>query len=140
MTSPVAWESLVEGLGPEPWTVGPISLTDVVRYQGASGDFNPIHHDVDFAQASGFTRPLVVGMYQAGVLNTYAAEWLGPENVRRTKVRWKTPLFPGDLITCSGKVARKYQEHGERRVDVELVCTNQTGAVAVEGAMTFVVP
>src|SRR4051794_1671258 len=98
------WTSLVEGQGPAPWTVGPITLTDVVRYQGASGDFNPIHHDAEFAQASGFAKPLVVGMYQAGVLNTFATNWLGPENVRRTKVRWKTPLFPGDVITCSGKV------------------------------------
>ena len=134
------WEGLAEGAGPPPWTVGPITLTDVVRYQGASGDFNPIHHDPDFARGSGFERPLVVGMYQAGVLNTYATRWLGPENVRRTKVRWKTPLFPGDTITCAGKVARKYEADGERRVDLDLVCTNQDGAVAVEAAMTFVVP
>ncbi len=134
------WTSLIEGAGPEPWTVGPITLTDVVRYQGASGDFNPIHHDADFARASGFPQPLVVGMYQAGVLNTFAANWLGPENVRRTKVRWKTSLFPGDVITCSGTIARKYREAGENRVDLELRCTNQAGAVAVEGSMTFVVP
>jgi acyl dehydratase len=33
---------------------GPITRTDIVRYQGASGDFNPIHHDDDFAKSAGF--------------------------------------------------------------------------------------
>jgi acyl dehydratase len=37
-------------------TVGPLSRTDFVRYAGAGGDFNPIHHDEPFAQAAGRAR------------------------------------------------------------------------------------
>ena len=134
------WDSLVEGEGPAPATFGPITRTDVVRYQGASGDMNPVHHDEPFAKEAGYASPLVVGMLPAGVLGVLAAEWLGPDNLRRFKVRWKEQVWPGDVLTLSARVAKKYEEGGERRVDVDLVCTRQTGGVAVQGWATFVVP
>ena len=43
------WEQLHEGSAPQAREYGPITRTDMVRYQGASGDFNPIHHDTAFA-------------------------------------------------------------------------------------------
>jgi acyl dehydratase len=101
---------------------------------------NPVHHDETFAKKAGYPAPLSVGMFQAGVLMTWATNWLGPENVRRTRVRWKAPVFPGDVLECSGKVARTYEEGGERRVDLDLRCCKQDGEVAVEGWATFVVP
>jgi acyl dehydratase len=101
---------------------------------------NPVHHDEEFAKKAGYPAPLAVGMFQAGVLNSWVADWLGPENLRRTKIRWKEAVWPGDLLTCSATVVRKYEENGERKVDVELVCTRQTGGVAVQGWATFVVP
>ncbi len=142
------WEDLEEGAaGPEPLVVvRPLTRTDFVRYQGASGDMNPVHHDEEFARAAGYAAPLGVGMFAAGVLDAWAARWLGAENVRRTKVRWKEQVWPGDVLTCSGKVVRRYVEGAggggpeERRVDVELVCVKQDGGVAVLGWATFVVP
>jgi acyl dehydratase len=124
---------------PAPRTIGPITRTDVVRYQGASGDMNPIHHDEPFALAAGYSAPLVVGMFQAGVLADWAVEWLGAENVRGFKVRWKEQVWPGDILTFTGKAVRETHEAGERRVEVELVCTRQDGGVAVQGWGTFVV-
>ena len=47
---------------------GPVTRTDFVRYQGASGDMNPIHHDEVFARAAGFPSPFSVGMWQASLL------------------------------------------------------------------------
>jgi acyl dehydratase len=120
--------------------MGPLTRTDIVRYQGASGDMNPIHHDEPFAKAAGYPAPLAIGMLQASVLANWAADWLGAENVRKTRVRWKEQVWPGDTLSYSGHVARKYEENGERRVDLELACTRQTGGVAVQGWMTFVVP
>ena len=63
-----SWNDLAEGQELEPTVFGPITRTDVVRYQGASGDMNPIHHDEPFARAAGYSAPLVVGMFQAGLL------------------------------------------------------------------------
>src|SRR5580658_7886815 len=73
----------------EPLALGPLTRTDFVRYQGASGDMNPIHHDETVARAAGYEAPLGVGMFHAGAMAAHAAGWLGPENVRRTRLRWK---------------------------------------------------
>ena len=68
---------------PEPRTFGPITRTDIVRYQGASGDFIPLHHDEPYAQAAGYPSVFSVGMFTAGLLAGFAVDWLGPENIRR---------------------------------------------------------
>ena len=135
------WDELTEGQGPPPRVLGPITRTDFVRYQGASGDFNPIHHDEEFAKAAGFPTPFSVGMFQAGALGTYAAEWLGAENIRRFRVQFREQVWPGDHLECSAKVARKYEEGGERKVDLELVVIRrESGGAAINGEATFVVP
>lgn len=123
---------------PPPLVVGPLSMTDIVRYQGASGDFYAIHHDENFARAAGFASPIALGMMQAGMLATWATDWLGAEQIRRFRVRFVEQVWPGDTLTCSGVVQREYQEADEWRVDVELVCHRQTGGVAVLGWATFV--
>ncbi len=123
---------------PPPLTAGPLTMTDIVRYQGASGDMNPIHHDEIFARQAGFDSPLVLGMMQAGMLATWATDWLGAEKIRRFRVRFVEQVWPGDTVTCSGSVQREYEEDGEQKVDIELVCKRQTGGVAVLGWATFV--
>lgn len=125
---------------PAPTTYGPVTRTDFVRYQGASGDMNPIHHDEEFARAAGFPTPFSVGMFQAGLLASWATDWLGPENVRNYRVRFKEQVWPGDVLTCSGSIAREYDEGGEHKVDLDLTCTRQAGGVALQAWATFVVP
>ncbi len=133
------WAELREGNGPAPKQLGPLTRTDFVRYQGASGDMNPIHHDEPFARAAGFPSPVGVGMLPAGALHTWVAEWLGPENVRRVTMRWQEPVFAADVLTLKATLVKKYEENGERRVDVELVATKDNGAIAVTGFATYVV-
>jgi acyl dehydratase len=136
-----SWGELDEGSAPAPREYGPISRTDMVRYQGASGDFNPIHHDEEFAKSAGYPSVFSVGMLQAGILAGFATEWLGAKNVRRYSVQFREQVWPGDVVICSGKVTRKYEEAGERKVDVDLLCTRQaTGGAAIKGEATFVVP
>lgn len=123
----------------EPRTFGPITRTDIVRYAGASGDFNPIHHDEPFALAAGFPSVFSMGMLQAALLATYATDWLGVDTIRRYAVRFKDQVWPGDMLTCTGVVT------GVERVvggsgglfEVDLLCTRQTGAVVIKGSATF---
>ncbi len=133
------WDALSVGATAPARTVGPLTRTDFVRYQGASGDMNPVHHDEPFARAAGYGAPLGVGMFPAGVMATLATDWLGPENVRAFKVRWKEPVWPGDILTFEGRLTRKYEDQGERRVDLELVCTREGGGMAAQAWATFVV-
>lgn len=125
---------------PEPLVYGPVTRTDFVRYQGASGDMNPIHHDEEYARAAGFPTPFSVGMFQAGLLATWAIDWLGADNVRRYRVRFAEQVWPADTLTCSGTVDREYEVDGERMVDLELTCTRQNRGVAIKAWATFVTP
>lgn len=136
----VRWEQVAVGDTGDPWIIGPLDVGDFVRYAGASGDFNPLHYDGAYARAAGFPSVFAQGMFDAGVLATYAAVWLGPEGVRRFHARFVEVVWPGDTLTCTGEIVRIYAERDERLVDVDLVCAQQSGSVVVVGSATFALP
>ncbi len=131
----VNWSDVTVGLEAEPFEIGPVSRTDIVCYQGASGDMNPVHHDEPFAQSAGFDAPLGVGMYPAGAMHAWLAGWMGPERTRRARTRWKSAYFPGDTLSFTASVVSKDDE--KQTVEVEAVCVNQKGAVTMQGWATF---
>ena len=138
--SPPSGAELVEGTRADPRQYGPLSQPDFVRYAGASGDFNPIHFNDEFARNAGFPSVFSQGMLQGGILASYVTDWLGAENVRRFRVQFREQVWPGDVLECSATVVRRYDEAGEQRVDLELRCTRvETGGVAITGEATFVV-
>jgi acyl dehydratase len=118
---------------PPPLVVGPLTRTDLVRYQGASGDMQPVHHDEEFARAAGYDKPLSLGMLHAGLLGSWSSAWLGAEAVRRFRVRFSAQAFPGDTLTCTGSVTEERAD----AVDVELTCTTQNGDVVARAWATF---
>ena len=136
----VTWNEIDVGTAGPTWEDEPLTMTDIVRYQGASGDMNPIHHDTEFAQKAGFPKPFAVGMLQAGVLATWATDWLGALSVRRFKVQWREQAWPGDVLTYSGTIAAKREEDGQRLIDVEMAVTRQTGGIHLKGWATFALP
>jgi acyl dehydratase len=115
-------------------TLGPITVTDSVRYQGASGDMNPIHHDEAFARAAGHPATLTVGMYPAGVLASWVAGVHGPEKVRGLRFRFRAPVYPGDTLTLRARVVRE----GPEDLELELLAIKAGGEVAIQGAARFV--
>lgn len=131
---------LAVGDAPEPRTFGPITRTDIVRYAGASGDFNPIHHDEPFATSVGFPSVFSIGMYQAALLATFATDWLGADTVRRYSVRFKEQVWPGDALTCRGRVTSVESDADGLAVEVDLQCVRHTGGVAIAGSARFILP
>lgn len=121
------------------FVVDNLTRTDLVRYAGASGDFNPIHHDEQFAKMAGNPSVFGHGMLTAAFVGKCVTDYVGVENLRRYKVRFATRVWPGDTITCKGKVTRAYDEGGERRIDGEVVALNQKGEAAVTGSFTAAV-
>ena len=117
--------------------LGPISRTDVVVYQGASGDFEPMHHDEPFAKAAGLPAPIVVGMYPAGAMCAWATDWLGPRNVRQVDIRWRAPVWPGDVLTIDGVASQASVDGAHPRTLVDLTCTNQDGQLVLQGQVQF---
>ena len=131
------WDELHVGTECAPREYGPLTRTDFVRYQGASGDFNPIHHDDEFAQSAGYPTAFSVGVLQAGILASYATEWLGPRNVRKFGVQFREQVWPGDRLVCTGTVVDRDEE--ARTVDLALVVTRVGGGAAIRGTATFAV-
>jgi 3-hydroxybutyryl-CoA dehydratase len=81
-----------------PRQVGPVTQTDIVRFAGAGGDFNPLHHDEAAARAAGFPGVLAMGQFTAGALAGLLTDWVGIENVREFEVRFLSPVFIGDVV------------------------------------------
>jgi acyl dehydratase len=129
--------SLRIGDAPADLTDAPVSRTDIVRYQGASGDLNPIHHDDGFARAAGYDSVFSVGMLQAGVLAGHATGWLGTANLRRFYARFLEQVWPGDVLTYRAEVAEVRRDEQGTLVDLALTATRQDGGVHIRGEATF---
>ena len=120
-------------------TFGPVTLTDIVRYQGASGDMNPIHHDDEFARAAGFPAAIGVGMLGAGWLAAYCTEHLGEDTVRRFRTRFSAVVYRGDRLTASAKVVRLFQQDTESRAELSIRLRKDDGSVVIDGTAEFAV-
>ena len=120
-------------------TFGPVTMTDIVRYQGASGDLNPIHHDDEFARAAGFPAAISVGMLGAGWLAAYCTEHLGEDTVRRFRTRFSAVVYRGDRLTASAKVVRLFQQDTESRAELSIRLRKDDGSVVIDGTAEFAV-
>jgi acyl dehydratase len=126
---------------PPQFRFGPVTRTDLVRYAGASGDFNPIHHDEGFARRAGLPSVMAHGMLSAGLLASFVTRWFGPGSVRRYKVRFRDRVWPGDVLEAKGSVVREFATaSGERRAELALELVRQDGAVVVSGSAEVVAP
>jgi acyl dehydratase len=103
----------------------PISRFDLVRYAGASGDFNPIHWNERFAKSVGLPDVIAHGMYTMALAVQVLTDWAGdPGAVIEYGVRFTRPVVvpdpEGARLTVSGRVAG-VREDG--LLDVELTAT-----------------
>ena len=117
-----------------------VTRSHFVRYAGASGDFNPMHHDDSIATKVGYPSVFGHGMFTAGVLGHYLTDWVGVGNVRKYGVQFKGQLYPGRTLSFAAKVTRKYKEHDEHRIDATLTVTDDQGVVIVNGTATAALP
>lgn len=120
--------------------IGPITRTDIVRFAGASGDFNPLHHDEDRARAAGFPGVFAMGQMQAGMLSRLATDWLGLRAIRTYRVRFSAKVWPGDVLLLRGSEERRDREEetGEEVVHCVLEAVRQDGEVAVKAWVTAI--
>jgi acyl dehydratase len=101
-----------------------------VRYAGASGDFNPIHIDQDFAQSVGLPGRILHGLYTMALVaraQTEAAD--GPEKLKRLAVQFRGPAVPEAEITITSTV----KERRDNRAIVTVTAT-QAGKAVIRGA------
>jgi acyl dehydratase len=108
-----------------------LTRDSLVRYAGASGDFNPIHYRDDFAAAVGLPGVLAHGMLTMGVAVQVAADWVGDAGkVIDYGVRFTKPVVvdasAGAILTVVGKIGEIDLETREVRVDLTATFNDTT--------------
>lgn len=122
-----------------PLVVENLSRTDFVKYAGASGDFNPMHHDDTIATQVGNPSVFGHGMLTAGLMARVVKDWFGPEALRRLSVRFARQVWPGETLTFTAVVTGTRTEGGDGLVDLELKAANADGEEKLAGTATAVV-
>jgi acyl dehydratase len=117
-----------------------LSRTDLVRYAGASGDFNPMHHDEVQAKDAGLPSVFGHGMFTMGLLGKAVTDYVGVGNLRVYKVRFTKQTWPGETLATKVTVKKKYEEHGEHRVDLDCEVVNENGEAKVNGVAVASLP
>jgi acyl dehydratase len=128
---------LAVGQSREAVVVENLSRTQIVMYAGASGDFNPIHHDETFATQAGYPSVFAHGMLSMGLTGRLLTDWLGDGVLREFGVRFVRQVWPGDTLTAKGTVT---SIGADGRVAIEVVTTNQRGEPVVAGDAVAVLP
>ena len=117
-----------------------LSRTDLVMYAGASGDFNPMHHDEVKAKEAGLPSVFGHGMFSMGLLGRAITDYVGIGNLRNFKVRFTKQTWPGEKLTSKIAVTGKRKEDGENLVDLEVTLANESGEVKVAGNAVAALP
>lgn len=103
----------------------PITKLQLVKYAGASGDYNLIHTDDETARAVGLEGVIAHGMLSMAFLGEYLCWLAGPESVRRLSVRFVEMVRPGDTLTCRARVKERTTNDAGRRLHLEVWAENQ---------------
>ena len=123
-----------------PLVKGPIQQIQLTRYAGASGDFNPIHQDDEFAKAAGMGGVFAHGMLSMGFVAQALTDWAGAGRVRKLGVRFAGLVRLKDVITCRGRVVAKSSKDDLHLVEVEVWAENQKAEKIVTGRATVALP
>ena len=127
------WTTLQPGDTLPPLELPPITRLALALYCGASGDHNPIHVDTDFAQSAGMPDVFAHGMLSAPWLGRLLPNWVPKSAVRPGDVRFAAITHVGERISCTGKVAEKFEHEGRRCVRLHIATANQDGIHKLTG-------
>lgn len=116
-----------------------ITEADIVNFAGLSGDYNPMHTDAVFAEATQFGKRVAHGLLGLSVTSglAYQLGFLEGTVIAFTGLEWKfrAPIFIGDTIKAAAKVTklREMRAAGGGFVTIEIQLLNQDGDVTQKG-------
>src|SRR3989442_3063508 len=130
------WSELRVGDDLPPLTKPAIDRVQIVRYAASSGDFNRLHLDEPYAHAVGFPGLFAPGMLAMAFVGQLLTAWLRRGHVRKLGARFVKIVWPGDELTCRGRIAELRKENVACYADVELWAENQKGELVLRGQAT----
>lgn len=151
MTKQLYWEDTEKGQELTPLTK--VATTQMlVKWAGASGDFNPLHYDGKFAVSVGLERPVVHGALKRQWLIQLVTDWMGEEGfLSKFSCRYKSMDYPrqmktisepedGECWRCLGTVTKKYTDNDNFCVDCKVWLENGSGETTTTGKATVLLP
>jgi 3-hydroxybutyryl-CoA dehydratase len=119
-----------------------ITITEMMveHFARASGDYNPIHMNEDYARGTIFKARVVHGMLHAGIISgIIGTHFPGPGTIYLSQtLKFLKPVFICDEVTYLLKVLEYLQE--KNRLRLQTVCINQKGETAVNGEALVIPP
>lgn len=151
MDRPVYWEDV--NINDELPPLFKVATTQMlVKWAGASGDFNPLHYDVAFATGQGVDSPIVHGALKRQWLIQLVTDWMGDVGTLKKfsclyraidyprQMKTMTEPAKGETWICKGKVTKKRIDNGEHLVDCNVWLENGKGETTTSGKATVILP
>lgn len=111
----------------------PVSRLDLIKYAGASSDFNPIHTIDEEAERAGLPGIIAHGMWTMGNLAKLFTPYLDEGFIETYSIRFKGMVFLSDVISLQAELKEK--ESG--RLIFEVAAVNQDGKRVLSGQVVF---
>ena len=151
MSNQLYWEDVE--VGSEVTPLPKVATTQMlVKWAGASGDFNPLHYENAFADSQGLGKPIVHGQLKRAWLVQLMTDWIGEKgDLKRFSCQFRAVDYPrlmkdmyesqeGETWWCKGKVTKKYAEGEEHYVDCDIWVENGKGEITTPGNATVALP
>lgn len=130
------WENIKLGDEMPVLTKEPITELQLVKYAGASGDFNPIHTVDAIGKKAGLGGVIAHGMLVMGFMGQAITNWVPNKYLKKFKTRFVAVTKPQDIITVSGKVIKKEED----LITCEIMAKDQKGEIKTTGQFEFTLP
>lgn len=113
--------------------LAPVSRLDLIKYAGASGDFNPIHTIDEEAGNAGLPGIIAHGMWTMGNLAKLFTPYLSEGFIQNYSIRFKGMVFLGDNISLTAIL----KEKADKRLSFEVEAVNQEERKVLVGKVNF---
>jgi len=113
-----------------------LTRTCLVKYAGASGDFNPMHTDEVKAREAGLPGVFGHGMFSMGLLGRALSDWAGAGNLKQYGVRFTRQTWPGETLSTKIVVTAKEETGDGKLVTADVSLVNGDGEVKLSGNAT----
>lgn len=137
----IYWDDV--GMGDElPTQEFPLSVFRLVMAAGSNRDFNSIHHNTEYAQATGAPEMYANNFFLQGMWEKTVREYIGLRGVIKSLKGFRMSSFNtvGDTVVTKGRVQDKWQENGENFLELEVWSENTTGVSVGPGTMVVTIP
>ncbi|HBX23395.1 MAG TPA: hypothetical protein DEF34_07185 [Desulfotomaculum sp.] len=123
-----------------PLSKPPIDRAQLVRYAGASGDFNPLHYTDEIGNLAGTGGVIAHGMLIMAFAGQAVTQWVPNRCLKRLAVRFVDITRLGDQITVSGRITEIRLENGTGVVVGEMTAADQQGSIKLKGIFEATLP